>query len=210
MSLTAIKNRQRTPVDSTPGPSAAAPLIGEPLRELVERYQQHLADERRLSPETVRAYLTNVREWLRFVAEKRGPEVLVRDLDLLVGSPVDWLGFYAAKLTETAVNSSWMVALMVVPMLAAYGVVFHGGPLFPVVALAALLPYVLLPAIVGSAVTLILVNVFPARRTRDLPASLSNSEQRTDERANHRVAERIRLHLGGQHPIGIARPLEPS
>jgi ABC-2 type transport system permease protein len=34
---------------------------------------------------------------------------LARDLDLLVGAPVDWLKLYGAKLLETGVNSSWMV-----------------------------------------------------------------------------------------------------
>jgi ABC-2 type transport system permease protein len=93
---------------------------------------------------------------------------LARDLDTLVGAPVDWLAFYAAKLTETVINSSWMVMLLVVPILATYGVVYHGGPLFALVAIGSLLPFILLPAIVGSAVTLFLVNVFPARRTRDI------------------------------------------
>ena len=45
---------------------------------------------------------------------------LARDLDLLVGAPVDWLKLYGAKLIETLVNSSWMVVLMAVPMLSAY------------------------------------------------------------------------------------------
>ncbi len=93
---------------------------------------------------------------------------LAKDLDLLVSSPVDWLRIYLAKLFETLVNSSWMVALMAVPIFAAYGVVYDGGWLFPLVALAALVPFLVLPAVVGSAVTTILVNVFPARRTRDL------------------------------------------
>jgi ABC-2 type transport system permease protein len=93
---------------------------------------------------------------------------LAKDLDLLVSSPVDWLRIYIAKLLETLVNSSWMVALMAVPIFAAYGIVYHGGPLFPLVALAAFVPYVILPAVIGCAVTTILVNVFPARRTRDL------------------------------------------
>jgi ABC-2 type transport system permease protein len=93
---------------------------------------------------------------------------LARDLDLLVGSPVDWLGFYAAKLIETVINSSWMVVLMVLPILATYGVVYHGGPLFPFIALAAFVPYIVLPAVAGSAITLLLVNIFPARRTRDI------------------------------------------
>jgi ABC-2 type transport system permease protein len=93
---------------------------------------------------------------------------LSRDLDLLVSSPVDWLRIYLAKLLETVVTSSWMVALMAVPIFAAYGVVYGGGPLFPLVALAAFIPYLVLPAVAGSALTAILVNVFPARRTRDL------------------------------------------
>jgi ABC-2 type transport system permease protein len=93
---------------------------------------------------------------------------LAKDLDLLVSAPVDWLRLYLAKLGETLVHSSWMVALMSVPILAAYGVVYHGGLLFIPYALAIMLPLLVLPAVVGSATTLVLVNVFPARRTRDL------------------------------------------
>jgi ABC-2 type transport system permease protein len=93
---------------------------------------------------------------------------LAKDLDLLVSSPTDWLRLYLAKLGETLLHSSWMVALMAVPIFTAYGMVFHGGPLFPLVVLCALLPYFVLPTVVGSAITLVLVNVFPARRTRDL------------------------------------------
>jgi ABC-2 type transport system permease protein len=93
---------------------------------------------------------------------------LAKDLDLLVSAPVDWLRLYFAKLAETLIHSSWMVALMAVPILAAYGVVYKGGVLFALYALVAIFPMLLLPAVLGSALTLILVNVFPARRTRDL------------------------------------------
>src|SRR5213596_497650 len=93
---------------------------------------------------------------------------LAKDLDLLVSAPVDWLRLYLAKLGETLLHSSWMVALMAVPILAAYGVVFKGGVLFALYAILAIVPMLILPAVLGSAVTLILVNIFPARRTRDL------------------------------------------
>jgi ABC-2 type transport system permease protein len=93
---------------------------------------------------------------------------LARDLDLLVSAPVDWLRLYCAKLVETMINSSWMVALMAVPLFAAYGIVYEGGFAFAIVALAAFLPLLLIPAVIGSALTLILVNVFPARRARDI------------------------------------------
>jgi ABC-2 type transport system permease protein len=93
---------------------------------------------------------------------------LARDLDLLVAGPVDWLTLYGAKLLETAVNSSWMVVLMAIPMFSAFGVAYHGGPLFPLIVLAVFVPFLIVPAVIGSALTLILVNVFPARRTRDI------------------------------------------
>ncbi len=93
---------------------------------------------------------------------------LARDLDLLVSAPVDWLRLYLAKLGETVVHSSWMVVLMAIPIFTAYGIVYHGGWLFPVVVTAALLPYFVMPAVLGSALTLLLVNIFPARRARDI------------------------------------------
>ena len=93
---------------------------------------------------------------------------LARDLDLLVSAPVDWLKLYAAKLLETLVHSSWMVVLMAIPIFAAYGVVYPGGPFFPLIVVAAFLPFLIIPAVIGSAITLLLVNVFPARRTRDI------------------------------------------
>jgi ABC-2 type transport system permease protein len=93
---------------------------------------------------------------------------LARDLDLLVSAPVDWLNLYFAKLLETLAHSSWMVVLMAIPMFTAYGVVFSGGPLFPLIVAATFLPFLIVPAVIGSAITLLLVNIFPARRTRDI------------------------------------------
>lgn len=93
---------------------------------------------------------------------------LAKDLDLLVSAPIRWSRLYLAKLTETVIHSSWMVALLALPIFTAYGIVYEGGPLFPVVVLGAFIPLLLLPGVVGAAVTQVLVNIFPARRTRDL------------------------------------------
>ena len=93
---------------------------------------------------------------------------LAKDLDLLASSPVDWLDLYLAKLGETMVHSSWMVALMAVPIFTAYGVVYDGGWLFAPYVIFVFLPLMVIPAVIGSAITLTLVNVFPARRTRDI------------------------------------------
>jgi ABC-2 type transport system permease protein len=93
---------------------------------------------------------------------------LAKDLDMLVAGPVDWLKLYGAKLLETILHSSWMVALMSVPMFTAYGVVYDGGWAFPLLVLGVFIPFLVIPGVIGSVITLVLVNVFPARRTRDI------------------------------------------
>ena len=92
------------------------------------------------------------------------------DLELLVAAPIRSGDLYGARLAETILDSSWMVALMAVPILAAYGVVYAAGPAYYLTAVAVLGAFLVLPAVLGSAFTLMLVNVFPARRTRDLLA----------------------------------------
>jgi ABC-2 type transport system permease protein len=92
------------------------------------------------------------------------------DLELVMASPVESVTLYGARLAETLMDSSWMVALLAVPILAAYGVIYGAGPIYCVLAVCVLVPFLVIPGVLGSAVTLMLVNVFPARRTRDLLA----------------------------------------
>jgi len=93
---------------------------------------------------------------------------LSRDLPWIRAAPVDWLSVYLARLTETLVSSSWMVVLMLVPMLAAYWTVYDGGWSFIALSVASVLPFLVIPAAVGSATTLLLVRLFPARRSKDI------------------------------------------
>jgi ABC-2 type transport system permease protein len=95
---------------------------------------------------------------------------LSEDLEFVVAAPIESDTVYWARLVETIVDSSWMVALLAVPLLTAYGVVYSAGPLYYLLAVVTLLPFLIIPAVTGSAITLLLVNVFPARRTRDLLA----------------------------------------
>jgi ABC-2 type transport system permease protein len=92
------------------------------------------------------------------------------DLELLVAAPVDTRRLYGARLLETITDSSWMVALLAVPLLVAYGVIYGAGWSYYATAVAVMAAFLVLPAVAGTAVTLLLVNVFPARRTRDLLA----------------------------------------
>ncbi|MBT8462907.1 MAG: hypothetical protein KJO44_10345 [Gemmatimonadetes bacterium] len=93
---------------------------------------------------------------------------LSRDLPWIRAAPVDWLSVYLSRLTETLVSSSWMVALMLVPMLAAYWRVYDGGWSFAALSALAVAPFLIIPAAIGSATTLLLVRLFPARRSKDI------------------------------------------
>lgn len=95
---------------------------------------------------------------------------LARDLELLAAAPLDGTRLYLARLLETLIHSSWMIVLVLTPVLAAYALVFEGGPLFLAVALATTMCFLVIPAVVGTAITQVLVNVFPARRARDILA----------------------------------------
>src|SRR5947207_13536192 len=91
---------------------------------------------------------------------------LAKDLDLLVAAPVDWLRLYGAKLLETTAHSTWMVVLVATPVLTAHRLTSPGSPVYPLIAIAALLPFLFIPSPIGSAGTLVLVNTFPERRSR--------------------------------------------
>lgn len=95
---------------------------------------------------------------------------LARDLELLAAAPVDQLRIYGARFLETVVHSSWMIVLVLIPVLTAYATVFHAPYGFFLVAPVVLLAFLVLPAVLGTLTTQVLVNVFPARRARDILA----------------------------------------
>lgn len=68
---------RRPRVDSDEPRDALALLL-----PIVQRYDDHLARERRLSPQTVRAYLGDVRAWLGFLAPRLDGPVALGDLNL--------------------------------------------------------------------------------------------------------------------------------
>ena len=98
---------------------------------------------------------------------------LSREVDRLVAAPLSRGVFFTARFMDTLLESSWMVLVFAVPAFLAYGVAHHAGPLFYLVTLLTLLPFLVIPATLGVACTAVLVNVFPARRARDILILLS-------------------------------------
>jgi len=90
------------------------------------------------------------------------------DLRLLLAAPIPAERLFYSRFVRTAGQASWMVVTFMVPVLLAVGSARCAPPGYYAAALFALVPFVLIPVALGSALTLLLVNIFPARRARDL------------------------------------------
>jgi ABC-2 type transport system permease protein len=90
------------------------------------------------------------------------------DLRLLLVSPMPARRVFHARFVRTVAQASWMVVVFIVPVLLGIGVARCAGPAFYATALLTLLPFVVIPVAAGTGTTLLLVNVFPARRARDI------------------------------------------
>jgi ABC-2 type transport system permease protein len=95
---------------------------------------------------------------------------LSADLELLLALPIPRPVLHYSRLGETALQSSWMMAMFGLPVFLAYGMVYQ-APWHYYALLAVVMPaFVIIPVALGVVVASMLVNVFPARRTREFMA----------------------------------------
>lgn len=90
------------------------------------------------------------------------------DLRLLLAAPVATRRVFHARFAKTLGQSSWMVLVFIVPVLAGVGVGHCAPWSYYAFSVFAIVPFVMIPVAIGTAITLLLVNVFPARRARDI------------------------------------------
>jgi len=90
------------------------------------------------------------------------------DLRLLLAAPVSARRLFHARFARTVGLSSWMVVVFIVPVLAGVGVGHCAPWSYYWLSVLAVIPFVAIPVAIGTAVTLLLVNIFPARRARDI------------------------------------------
>ncbi len=90
------------------------------------------------------------------------------DLRLLLAAPVASHRLFYARFLRTLAHASWMVVVFLVPLLLGIGLARCAPPSFYALAVLTIVPFSMIPVAVGTAATLLLVNVFPARRARDI------------------------------------------
>jgi ABC-2 type transport system permease protein len=90
------------------------------------------------------------------------------DLRLLVAAPISSGRLFMARFTRTVGQASWMVVVFLTPVLVGVGAARCAPFLFYATAVLVIVPFAIIPVSVGAASTLLIVNVFPARRARDI------------------------------------------
>jgi ABC-2 type transport system permease protein len=90
------------------------------------------------------------------------------DLRLLLAAPVATRRIFHARFLRTLAHASWMVVVFLVPLLLGAGLARCAPPSFYALAVLTIVPFSIIPVALGTAATLALVNLFPARRARDI------------------------------------------
>ena len=98
---------------------------------------------------------------------------LAQDLPIIHATPVTLGDFFAARFLETLLESSWMPLLFGIPIFTAYGLTYQASAVYYLGVLSVIIPYLVLAAALGMSITILLVRVFPAQRTRDILLLLS-------------------------------------
>ena len=92
---------------------------------------------------------------------------LSADLRLLLATPVASRRLFYARFIRTLGQASWMVVVFLVPVLLAVGIARCAPYSFYALAILTIVPFTVIPVVLGTSVTFVLVNIFPARRARD-------------------------------------------
>ncbi len=98
---------------------------------------------------------------------------LSRDNEILLASPAPPAALFGMRHLTTSLYAGWMLFLFLLPVFIAYGRVFAAGPWYWPLLPIALAAAILAATGAGMLFTIILVNLFPARRTKDIILYLS-------------------------------------
>jgi len=98
---------------------------------------------------------------------------LSSDNEILYTAPVSDQQLFRLRYLTSFIYTSWMMVIFSLPIFGAYGTVFQAGPLYPFLLMLAVVSTALTANSIGLAATILLVNLFPARRTKDIVVYLS-------------------------------------
>jgi len=98
---------------------------------------------------------------------------LSQDLELCHSLPATLTEIFLSRCFFTVIDSSWMLLVFGLPVMMAYGFVYHAGPNYYLSLIYVSFPLIIIAASLGIMVIMVLVRFFPAQRTRDIIMFLS-------------------------------------
>lgn len=93
---------------------------------------------------------------------------LSRDLDLLMAAPVSLENLFWARSTQALTVSAWMPVAFMLPVFLAYGFVYKASIIYFLIAPLVSLPLLALGGYSSQILVMVLVNVFPARKAKEV------------------------------------------
>jgi len=94
------------------------------------------------------------------------------EASFLLGMPISYGGLYAARFIECVTFSSWAVLFLGSPFILSYGAVLDAPWQFYAAAAVYAGPFILIPALLGSSITVALTRIFPRLRLRTLTLAI--------------------------------------
>ena len=98
---------------------------------------------------------------------------LSKDLELCHSMPVSVEELFISRSLYTFVDSSWMVIIFALPVFLAYAYVYRPGPNFYFSLIHMNAAMAIIASCIGILMTMVLVHIFPAQRTKDILLLLS-------------------------------------
>ncbi len=98
---------------------------------------------------------------------------LSQDLELCHSLPATLTEIFLSRCFFTVIDSSWMLLVFGLPVMMAYGFVYHAGPDYYLSLIYVSFPLIIIAASLGIMVIMVLVRFFPAQRARDIIMFLS-------------------------------------
>lgn len=98
---------------------------------------------------------------------------LSQDNEIIFASPARIGELYLMRYLTTTVYTSWMMIIFTLPVFGAFGAIFDAGPLYQLLLAPTVLAVATIASGLGLALTILLVRLFPARRTKDIVVYLS-------------------------------------
>lgn len=93
---------------------------------------------------------------------------LSTDLERCHASPATLEEVFLSRSIFTVIDSSWMVIIFGLPIMMAYAYVFRPGPAYYITLMHMGLSLIIIAGGIGILLTMVMVSIFPAQRTRDI------------------------------------------